>query len=337
MTSFKKPLIAIASAVALATSILVSVPANAAPTATVTVASATPATAGNSEATAIALAVPTAGTVDANNSLRLSFANITAGVRVNAVATNALIVTSLTGATSASGDARVAVETGTGTTADIYVFTKTTAVGSVVVTIGDSITTYYVKGIAGALKTIGLSAPESAPLGSVAKVNVLGADVFGNAVTTDVRVIVSTNGIVTTDVARTSNVYNVNVPATGSVTVTIYTDTIAQVSKTIGSRDLIAEIDKLTADVATVKAVAQATIADLKAQLALVQAQLATSQAQTAKANADAKAALDAVVAKALADKAASDAIIADLKAKYNGLAHNWNAKHPKSKVKHID
>ena len=281
MTSFKKPLIAIATAVALATSILVSAPANAAPTATVTVASVTPATAGNSADTAIALAVPTAGIVDATNSVRLSFANITAGVRVSAVATNAILLTSLSGATSASGDVRATVETGTGTTADLYVFTKTTAVGSVVVTIGDVVTTYYVKGIAGSLKTIGLSAPESAPLGTIAKVNVLGADVFGNAVTADVRVILNTNGLISTDVARTSNVYNVTVPATGSVTVSVYADGIAQVSKTIGSRDLIAEIDKLTADVATVKAIAQATIAELKAQLALAQAQLATSQAQT--------------------------------------------------------
>lgn len=330
MTSFKKPLIAIATVVALATSALVVAPANAAVNTTVTVASATPATAGTSEATAIAIPVPVAGPVDATNSVRISLAGITAGARVTAVATNAILLTSLVGATNASGDARVVIETGTGTTADIYVFTKTTAVGSVAVTIGDATTTYYVKGIAGALKTIGLSAPESAPLGTTAKVNVLGADVFGNAVTADVRVILSVNGLVSTDVARTSNVYNVVVPNTGSVTVTVYTDTIAQVSKTIVSRDLFAEIDRLTADLANVRATAQATIADLKAQLA-------TSQAQTAKAVADAKVAFDAVTAQAAAQKAASDKVLADLQAseiaKYNALVAKYNKLHPKKKI----
>jgi hypothetical protein len=330
MTSFKKPLIAIATAVALATSALVVAPANAAVNATVTVAAATPATAGNSADTAIAIPVPTAGTVDATNSVRLSFSGITAGARVTAVATNAVVLTSLVGATSASGDVRAVIETGTGTTADIYVFTKSTAVGSVAVTIGDATTTYYVKGIAGALKTISLVAPENAPLSSVAKVNVLGADVFGNPVTADVRVILNTNGLISTDVARTSNVYNVTVPATGSVTVSVYADGIAQVSKTIVSRDLFAEIAKLSADLETVKASAQATIADLKAQLA-------TSQAQTAKAVADAKVAFDAVTAQAAAQKAASDKTLADLQAseiaKYNALVAKYNKLHPKKKI----
>jgi hypothetical protein len=326
MTSFKKPLIAIATAVVLATTALVAVPAQAAVTATVTVATAAPATAGTSEATAIAIPVPVAGPVDLTNSVRLSFAGITAGVRVTAVATNAILLTSLTGATNASGDARVAIETGTGTTADIYVFTKTTAVGSVAVTIGDTTTTYYVKGIAGALKTIGLSAPESAPLGTVAKVNVLGADAFGNAVTADARVIVSTNGIVTTDVTRTNGVYNVTVPNTGSVSVTVYTDTIAQVSKTIVSRDLLAEI-----------AAGNENIAKLNAQVTVLQAQLATAQAAlVAEKNAHtatvAKATADAATAKAAADATLAAQIAAD-NAAFNALAAKWNKKFPKSKV----
>jgi hypothetical protein len=179
MTSIKKPFIAIAAAVALAATAFVA-PASAATTA-LTVNATTVATAPTTAANAVALPVPADNSVDAVDALKISLTGVTTGSNVVATATDALLLTTLTGATAASGSSSVSIATGTGTTADIFVFTKTTKTGSVVVTADGVTTTYYVKGTAGALNNIKLDAP-TAGLGTTAKVTVTGTDVFGNVV-----------------------------------------------------------------------------------------------------------------------------------------------------------
>jgi hypothetical protein len=186
MTSLKKPLIAIASAVALVGTMLVAGPANAS-SATLTVAGNAPATAGTSSATAIALSVPSDNDVSSADAVRIALSGVTAGSNVTVTATNAKIVTAVTsGSTTVKVDSGVStatIPTGTGTTADIYVYTTTTETGTVVVSANGNTTTYFVKGAAGPAYNLFVTAPKVANLGGTAEVTATTTDVFGNVVT----------------------------------------------------------------------------------------------------------------------------------------------------------
>ena len=186
MTSLKKPLIAIASAVALVGTMLVAGPANAS-TATLTVAGASPATAGTSSATAIALPVPSDNDVSSADVVRIALTGVTAGSNVVVTATNAKIVTAVTSGSTIvkvdSGVSTVTIPTGTGTTADVFVFTTSTETGSVVVSANGNTNTYFVKGTAGPAYNLFVTAPKVANLGGTAEVTATTTDVFGNVVT----------------------------------------------------------------------------------------------------------------------------------------------------------
>jgi hypothetical protein len=265
MTSFKKPLIAIATAVVIAATALVAVPANAA-SAALTVNAVAVTTAPTTVANAVALPVPADNSVDAVDALKIALTSVTAGSTVTATATDAVLLTSLTGATSASGSATVSIATGTGTTADLFVFTKTTKTGSVAVTADGVTTTYYVKGTAGALNTVALSAPTAA-LGTTAKVTVTGADVFGNPVSGSVVAlqVVGTNA---------TNTYSITSDATGVATKEL-------TGLTVGSYDLIATatvataVTNLTTPVGFVRG--NLKVVDLAALVAEKDAQLAVA------------------------------------------------------------
>lgn len=308
MTSFKKPLIAIATAVALATSAFVAAPAFATgATYALTVAGSAPASAGTAEASAIALPVPADNSVDTVDTLDVALSSITAGEAVTVVATDAsLIAAGTTGAITAStGSATLNIATGTGTTAGFRVYTKTTKVGKVVVTVGTATpVTYYVKGTAGALNSIALSAPTAA-LGTTAKVTVTGTDVFGNAVngstvalqvinskgTNTYSITTATDGTAVKDLTGLSvDTYDLIATATVATAVTGLTVPAGFIRGTLKVVDLAALVATKDAELA----VANATIADLKAQLATLQA--------------------------------------AEI-AKYNVLATKWNKKFPKAKV----
>jgi hypothetical protein len=305
MTSFKKPLIAIASALALVGTVL-SVPANAA-TAALTVNAVAVATAPTTAVNAVALPVPSDNSVDSGDALKIALTGVTVGSTVTATATDALLLTSLTGATAASGSATVSVATGTGTTADIFVFTKTTKTGTVVVTADNVTTTYYVKGTAGALNTIKVDAPTAA-LGTTAKVTVTGTDVFGNAVngsTVSLQVVSKTatttyslttvnDGTAVKELAGLSvDTYDLIATATVASAVTGLTAPTGFVRGTLKVVDLAALVAEKDAELA----IAKATIADLTAKLAIAEAAAAGN------------------------------------KAKHNALAAKWNKKFPKNKV----
>jgi hypothetical protein len=308
MTSFKKTLIATVSAVALATSALVAAPAFAVgATYALTVAGSAPATAGTAEASAIALPVPADNSVDTADTLDFALTGITAGEALAVVATDAtLIAAGTTGAiTASSGSATLSISTGTGTTAGFKVYTKTTKVGKVVITVGAATpVTYYVKGTAGALNTIALTAPTAA-LGTTAKVTVTGTDVFGNAVngsTVSLQVIngkgtntysitTATDGTAVKELTGLSvDTYDLVATATVATAVTGLTAPTGFVRGTLKVVDLAALVATKDAELA----VANATIADLKAQIAVLQASEI---------------------------------------AKYNVLAAKWNKKFPKNKV----
>jgi len=340
MNSFKKVSLIIAAA--LTSTMLVSPAAQAnAGTVTLTVAG-TAATGGTVVTTPVSLPVPADNSVDAADALKIAVTGVDTGTVVTAVAVNATLVPALsaTGAavTASSGSSTLSIATGTGTSADFYVYTKSTAVGSVSITRAGTTTVYYVQGTAGALNSITLTAPASAAAGTSQVLKVSGFDVFGNAKGgATINTLVSSSGAalataLTTDTAVATvgtKEQTVTVPATGSVTVVAYATVatavtglaapVGSVSATIVVRDVLAELAAKNAELATANAALKAA-----------QDALAAEKAGRAldSATATSKAAADAVTAKAAADLAK-----ATYKAEYNALATKWNKKFPKLKV----
>ena len=330
MNSFKKVSLIIAAA--LTSTMLVSPAANAnAGTVTLTVANSA-ATGGTVVTTPVLLPVPADNSVDAADALKIAVTSVDTGTVVTAVAVNATLVPALsaTGAavTASSGSSTLSVATGTGTTADFYVYTKSTAVGSVSITRAGTTTVYYVQGTAGALNSITLTAPASAAAGTSQVLKVSGFDVFGNLKGgATINTLVSSSGAalvtaLTTDTTTATlgtKEQTVTIPATGSVTVVAYATVAAAVT------GLAAPVGSVSATIA---------VRDIAGELSAKNAELAA-------ANAALKAAQDALAAEKAARatdsataKAASDLAKATYIAEYNALAKKWNAKNPRAKVK---
>jgi hypothetical protein len=344
MNSFKKVSLIIAAA--LTSTMLVSPAANAnAGTVTLTVAGSA-ATGGTVVTTPVSLPVPADNSVDAADALKIAVTGVDTGTVVSAVAVNATIVpalaTSTAPVTASSGTSSLTINTGTGNTADFYVYTKSTAVGTVSVTRAGTTTVYYVQGSAGALNSITLTAPASAAAGTSQVIKVSGYDVFGNLKGgATINTLVSNSGAATAT-ALTSDTatatlgtkeQTILMPASGAVTVVAYATVatavtglsapVGSVSATIAVRDLASEL-----------AAKNAEVASLISQLAVANAARAADKVASDKALADAKAASDSatVTAKVASDLALVTAKAA-YKAQYNALATKWNKKNPKAKV----
>ena len=340
MNSFKKVSLIIAAA--LTSTMLVSPAAQAnAGTVTLTVAG-TAATGGTVVTTPVSLPVPADNSVDAADALKIAVTGVDTGTAVTAVAVNATLVPALsaTGAavTASSGTSTLSIATGTGTSADFYVYTKSTAVGSVSITRAGTTTVYYVQGTAGALNSITLTAPASAAAGTSQVLKVSGFDVFGNAKGgATINTLVSSSGAalataLTTDTAVATlgtKEQTVTVPATGSITVVAYATVatavtglsapIGSVSATIVVRDIAAELAAKNAELAA----ANQALATANAALAAEKAGRAADKAASDSATVSAKVASDLAAATAAAK----------YKAEYNALATKWNKKFPKLKV----
>jgi hypothetical protein len=321
---------------------LVSPAANAnAGTVTLTVAGSA-ATGGTVVTTPVALPVPADNSIDAADALKIAVTSVDTGTVVTAVAVNATIVpalaTSAAPVTASNGSSTLSVSTGTGNSADFYVYTKSTSVGSVSITRAGTTTIYYVQGTAGALNSITLTAPASAAAGTSQVLKVSGYDVFGNLKGgATINTLVSSSGAalataLTTDTAVATlgtKEQTVTVPATGSITVVAYATVatavtglatpVGSVSATIVVRDIAAEL-----------AAKNAELAAANQALATANAALATEKAGRAADKAAAESA--AVTAKAASDLATATAS-AKYKAEYNALATKWNKKFPKLKV----
>jgi len=298
MTSLKKPLIAIAAAVALAGTMLVAGPANAS-SATLTVAGSSPASAGTSSASAIALPVPSDNDVSSADALRIALSGVTAGSNVVVTSTNAKIVTAVTSGSTIvkvdSGVSTATIPTGTGTTADVYVYTTTTETGTIAVTANGNTTTYYVKGTAGPAYNLAVVAPAVANLGATAEVTATVTDVFGNAVTdATISSVVIRGSIGSFSYDSTDKRYEATLTAPTTAGTTVIANTI--------TASAVAGLAKPATEV-----VSNISVADLAGQVAALQAQL------------------DAVKKKAV-----------DNRKKYNSLAKQWNKKFPKAKKKLI-
>ena len=298
MTSLKKPLIAMAAALALVTTALVT-PASAALSAAVTVGSTDVATTSKVATTPATPTVPSDNKVDLADTVKF-VVTVPTGTIVRAVATDAKLVTALDAAgaevPASAGTASVEINTGSGTTATFYAFTTKTTAGSVVVTAGGSSSTYYLKGLAGPAYNLSVSVPTVAGLGSDVDFTATATDVFGNTVE---------NATITTTLLRGT----VKTALTWNSTDKLYKGVIT----TPATAGAVAGLANISATDVTglAKAVKEASFsiaaADLATQVATLSALLATAQADAAKAN-----------------------------KKFNKLAKRWNKANPRKKVKLI-
>jgi hypothetical protein len=343
MNSFKKIALAVVAAMTLGTMVATPASANTMSVVATTwngTAFAAPATAGTALTTAIARPVPADNKINDADVVQL-VATVVAGTNVTATATNATIVSKLHEDTApvgaSSGSSSLTIATGTGTTATFYVYTKTTAIGTVVITNGPVTLTYYVQGTAGLINNLTVSTPASGAAGTKQDIVVTATDAFGNKV--------SGKSITATVFAATA-VMDTATVTTGATLTDFGTATFKATLPTTGTRSLItfapttagdavaAAVVGLTAP--TLAPFAEIAVRDLVSELA---AQVAAKDAAlAAKAVADAavlKAAADAVAAKAASDaalaaekdasvkaladaKAASDKALADVKVAYD-------------------
>ena len=384
MNSFKKIALAMVAAMTLGTMVATPASANTMSVAASTWNAAktggagydTPATAGTALTTAIVRPVPADNTVDNTDVVQI-VATVVAGTSVTATSTNATIVSALhstaapVGATS--GSSSLTVATGTGTTATFYVYTKTTAIGTVVITNGGTQLTYYVQGTAGKINTLTVSAPATGAAGTKQDITVTATDTFGNkvsgkSITATVFASTATMDTATATTGATLSDFGVakfvaTLPATGTRSLITFSPTTAGDATTadvvglparalapfaeITVRDLVSELAAQTAakdaalaakaasDAALVKATAEhaALIAAKNAELAKFKDDTTTAVAQAKAASDKVILEKDATIAKLTADNAAA---LKAIKTSFNALAKKWNAKNPKAKVTYL-
>ena len=290
-------------------------------TQTLTVATVS-ATGGTTSATAIALPV-VEGNVTASNALSISVSNVAAGTTVSATATNALLLSTLTGATASSGSATLILNASTSGSVEVFVVTKTSSVGSVTITVNNTVTTYFVKGTAGAVAKVALAAPATGLAGSTQSVVVSAFDQYDNAKGSgSVNLVINTNGVITTTTVTTAAAgtvsHVVTLPSSGSVVVTAFAAS-SSATATIGvtqPRNLEAELAKAIADLAAEKAAHDVTKGQLvssSAQVVALTAQLATAAAKLTE--------VEGLSAKE----------VRKLKWQYNNLVKKYNVGKPKA------
>ena len=343
MNSFKKLALAMVAAMTLGT--MVATPANAAVmTVAVTLgAGNTDKSSASSISTPAVLPVPADNTIDVADALKF-VATVDLGTSVTATATNATIVSALHSTAApvgaSSGSSSLTIATGTGTTATFYVYTKTTAIGTVVITNGGTTLTYYVQGTAGLINNLAVSAPASGAAGTKQDITVTATDVFGNKVsgkslTATVFALTATMDTATVTSGATLSDFGVakftaTLPSTGSRALITFAPTSAGDASTadvvgltartlapfaeIAVRDLVSELAVQTAakdaalaakaisDAAVIKAAADAAAAKVASDAALAAEKAASATALAAEKAASAKALADA--------KAASDAVV---------------------------
>lgn len=321
MNSFKKIALAVVAAMTMGT--LVATPASAAVMTVAVDLNSVANTTASSSATPAALPVPADNTIDAADALRF-VATVDTGTAVTVTATNATIVTALhtvaAPVSASSGSSSVTIATGTGTTATFYVYTKTTAVGTVVVSNQGTTLTYYVQGTAGLINNLAVSAPANGAAGTKQDIVVTATDVFGNKISGKSLTATVFAGLGTLDSATATTgatlsdfgqaKFKLTLPTTGTRSLVTFAPTTAAEATS-------ADVTGLTAR--TLSPFAEIAVRDLLSELTAANAALEAEKAARAadkvaadKAAADAKAAAE----KALADaKLASDTEVLSLKA----------------------
>ena len=304
MNSFKK--IALAVVAAMTLGMVAVAPANATVMTVAVTLDSVANTTNGVIATPATLPVPADNTIDAADALRF-VATVAAGTSVSAVATNATIVSALhTSAApvgASSGSSSLTIATGTGTTATFFVYTKTTAIGTVVINNGGTTLTYYVQGTAGKINNLTVSAPSAGAAGTKQDIVVTATDAFGNKV--------SGKSITATVFASTA-VMDTATVTTGATLTDFGTATFKATLPTTGTRSLITFAPTTSSDAVAAAVVgltaptlapfAEIAVRDLVSELAAQTA--AKIAAENALAAAVAKAAADAAAAKVASDAA---------------------------------
>lgn len=313
-------------AAALAGSFLSVAPASAnVPTIAVSIngTAVTTATVANTPAT---VTVPADNSVDAADAVKFALTGIETGTVVTVVAVNALITptlaTSTSPVTASGGFTGLEIKTGTGTTADFYVFTKTTALGSVTITSKGNSFIYYVKGTAGPAYNLDFAPAANANTATSIDVATKVTDVFGNAVANVTPVASAVNvtvDTVTATIADGTGKVKLTFPALAgrsAISLSITATDVAGLPAAVKTKTAFIDI----ADLATINAGLAADIAKAKADLESEKAARAADKKAADEAAAKAKAAADKAAADAAVAKAASDKAIAELTAQVTAL-----------------
>lgn len=163
-------------------------------------------TTANVSTTPANLTVPADNSVDAPDAVKVSLTSLAAGSTVSVIANNAFIVgslsTNLLPVRATSGVASLNINTGTGTTAEFFIYTTSSSLGSFTVSSGGTSNTYYVKGSPGVAYNLEATLPSTGYVSSFGKIALKVTDAFGNAVTGIVPSI-SAIGLLTTGAAAT--------------------------------------------------------------------------------------------------------------------------------------
>ena len=316
MNSFKK--ISLVVSAALAGTMLSVVPASAVPSIAVSVAG-TPVTTAAVATTPATVTVPADNAVDAADAVKFELTGIETGTVVNVSVTNASVVTALhdvaAPVNAAAGAPTLSVNTGTGTTAAFYVFTKTTTLGTVVVSNGGNTWTYYVKGTAGPAYNLAVTLAGNGATGATLAGTAKVTDVFGNNVAAAYTV-TAINGVVsgvdTTSATTGVDEFAVALPANAGTAALRFALAVAP-TDVVGLAKAVKTVDRFVTitDLAVVNAALVAENAALKAEVAAAKTALDAEKA----AHAATKAALEAKVAELDARIIAAQAYVVKLKA----------------------
>ena len=298
-------------------SFLSAIPAQAAATVALSVNGVAITTA-TSSSTPASVSVPSDNSVDAADAVRFSLTGVDTGSTVTVAATNAFVVstlsTTLNPVRSTSGVTSASYNVGTGTTSEFYAYTKSSALGTIVITNAGSTFTYYLKGTAGPAYTLAYTAPTTPYTSTISKQSATVTDVFGNLVVGVTPTLALINLTSTTPTAT-------NADGVSDFTIT-YPATPGQsaLSITIAATDVVglqAAVKSITAfiTVADAAGALAAEKAARAAEKAASDAALAAEKAARATEKATADAALASEKAGRAADKATADAALAAEKA----------------------
>lgn len=317
MSVSRKSLISSLLAGGLLLSLIGATPANANPIVALSINGVVISTASVSS-TPASVSVPSDNSVDAVDAVRFSLSNVGTGTTVTVAATNSFIVpalsTTLNPVRSNSGVTSANYNVGTGTTSEFFAYTRSTGLGTIIITNGGSTFTFYIRGTAGPAYTIAYT-PNAKPFTStLVKQSVKVSDVFNNAVTGVTPALSLINLTSTTPTASNADgiseftltypsvagksALSVSIPA---VDVLGFDPAVKSISTFIDVTDANGEIAAATAALVAEKAAAAAALAAEKA-------------ARTAE-KAASDAALAAEKAARTADKTTADALLASEKA----------------------
>ena len=338
MKSFKK--IALIVSAALLGSMAVVAPAHAGvPTVAVTV-NAVADNDANTIAGAAVATVPADNKIEAVDAVKFALTNVDAGTSVVVSTTKATVVpalhTATTPVTSKSGSNTLTINVGTGTTADFFVYTTTTEVGTVTIVNGANSLTYYVKGTAGGAYNLDATVKSDVSTASIVENTVKVTDIFGNIVggiTPTVTVIGATIEVAAgaSDATTGISKFSVKYPAVAgqsaiSIALPGVVTDVEGLDVAKKSTVKFVTVSDLASEVTALKAVAAKAAEELAAEKtahAKTKAELAQALGSVdlvTKTAANTKATLEAELAKAKTDLAKAQADLKALQKKYAAL-----------------